>query len=232
MPKSRPKAPPRRAPLSSKPASRAPHFAAGLEQRRSLARDDFVVFRQAQVQPARALHFQHFRLDQPARGAADAQGNAGIGIAPDDFHGLGQDVIPQQHGHVVAPALVRGLFVAAQVAAVDDVVVDERTEMDQLHGSADARGAIQIEIASRLRQKQKKGGPDALAAPGQQILHVPGKPPRRAARDGLHMIMNAIQPQGNKIPGFAQYRRVVRISGCARGQHFLQKPVLRCGGQS
>src|SRR5690606_10843627 len=115
----------------------------------------------------------------------------------------------------------RGFFVATQVAAIDDVVVNERPQMDQFDGGAHPGGAFPIEIPSGLRQQQQKGGPHAFAAPRQQLLQMAGELSGSPGRDGFHDDLNAFQAFRHVIPGVIQHGGIIRA---------LYQRILHSGG--
>ena len=78
-------------------------------------------------------------------------------------HGLDVEVVAEQDRDVVAPAGVHREASAAQVGAVDDVVVDQRRGVNELDDRGVENGPLTLVAAEPCRHQQH-GRSDALAA--------------------------------------------------------------------
>ena len=84
-------------------------------------------------------------------------------------HGLDVEVVAEQHRDVVAPSRVHGQSAAPQIGVVDDVVVDERRRMDELHDGGVQDGAV-AGVAAQPRRHQEDGRSHAFPAARADVL--------------------------------------------------------------
>ena len=69
-----------------------------------------------------------------------------------------------QHRHRISPLRVRRRTAAPRIGPVDDVVVDERGVVEELHDGGKANDGRR-DFAQHLGGQQQQGWPDTLAAP-------------------------------------------------------------------
>ena len=145
---------------------------AGLEERGGLALDDLdvVVDGHRRVAPETALH-------DLALGQADA----GLGRPADDLgleagaerEGAAEEEVAGDQRVGEAEGLQRRRPPAARLAAVDDVVVQERGRVDQLERDGGLDGVVAARERSaggrRVEDEQDDGRPDALAARADEV---------------------------------------------------------------
>ena len=84
-----------------------------------------------------------------------------------------EEVVAGQHADAVAEIDRRRVHAAARLGAVDDVVVDQRRDVDEFH----VRGQRQVLArvgAAGLRGEQREARPQTLSARGEHA----GAPPR------------------------------------------------------
>jgi hypothetical protein len=80
-----------------------------------------------------------------------------------------EDVVADQDGEVVSPAVVDGRAPAADVRLVDDVVVDEGGGVDELHHRRVDHVAEAV-VAEHLRHEQEQGRAEALPPAAEDVL--------------------------------------------------------------
>src|SRR5690606_5392277 len=108
------------------------------EQLGGLGRDDAQIGVLVEVQVVGAGQLQHLALGNDAGGGGeDAQGAHLAGL-DHQFEGAGEQEVADQHAGRGAPDQVGGGLAAAQVGAVDDVVVQQGGGVDEL----DRRGQL------------------------------------------------------------------------------------------
>ena len=150
-------------------AEDGPGFGGGAEQRRRLAIDALV------VQPAGLRGVKGGEeLDQlPAgefhdrlRETADDANHSGIA---DEGGGSGEQVVSQQHRHVVAVHLVDGGLASAQAGVVHRVVVDQGSQVEQLHRRRHDERQLALVLVELCRQQGQRR-PNSLAARTQGVV--------------------------------------------------------------
>ena len=139
-------------------AEHAADLRAAAEQVRGLAADDLEVLVLGDVDVAGLRELIELAFDHPQRDVAEQPDDLERVLRQRHRHRLDVEVVAEQDGDVVAPARVHGQAAAAQIGAVDDVVVDERRGVDELD---DRRRR-----ARRGRRCSRSAAPPSAARPG------------------------------------------------------------------
>ena len=80
---------------------------------------------------------QHLALGDDRGGARQDLEDAQRAVRDHQLEGAAEQEIADQHGRLVAPDGVGGVAAAAQVARIDDVVVQQGRGVDELDGSGE-----------------------------------------------------------------------------------------------
>ena len=150
-------------PLGADVAEHAADLRAAAEQVGGLAADDLEVLVLGDVDVAGLGELVELPFDHAQRDVAEHPDDLQRVLRERHRHRLDVEVVAEQHGDVVAPARMHGEAAAAQVGAVDDVVVHERGGVDELDDRGVEHGAIAL-VAAQPGRHQQHGGAHALAA--------------------------------------------------------------------
>ena len=90
------------------------------------------------------------------------------GVADEGGRG-GEDVVAEEHRHVVAPKPADGGSAAARVGFVDGVVVDQRCDVQQLDGGRHGHEGLVVPRMERAREQRDRRA-NFLAAAHHGVL--------------------------------------------------------------
>ena len=143
--------------------------AAGAEEQRGLALDDVEVVVDGEIGAAVLLERQDLALDHLDGRRRQQPQHIEIGLGQRHRHRVHEDVVADQDGEVVAPAVVDRRPAAADFGLVDDVVVNQRGVVDELDHRAVGDVAMPF-VAQHFRDEQEQRRAEALAAAGEDVV--------------------------------------------------------------
>ena len=214
--------------------SMPPICGAAGEQVRRLAPDDVEVLVLGDVDVAVLRELVQLALDHPQRDVAEQPDHLERVLRQRQRHRLDVEEVAEQDRDVVAPLRVHRQPPAAHSAVVDDVVVDERRRVDELHDGRVQHRALAL-VAAEPRGHQQHGRADALAAAsgcscrcgesgrpatadGGRIRARPSRDRREWARTGAADLAAGCRLNGSKLVNHNILARGVstRADACAR----------------
>ena len=142
---------------------------AAAEEIRGLAPDDLEVLVFGDVDVASLGKLVQLALNHPERDVAQQSYDVERILGERHRHRLDIEVVAEQDRDVVAPAGVHREPPAPQLRVVDDVVVHERSCVNELDDRRVENGAI-ARVAGQPRRHQQHGGAHALAAARLDVL--------------------------------------------------------------
>ena len=142
--------------------------ARGGEQRGGLRADDVEIAFLAQIDAARGGQLVDLALRDHRAGVRQDLEHLQAAVLDHQFEAAAEQEIADQHARRIAPDEVRGALAAAQVAAVDDVVVEQRRGVDELDRGGEPVVA-RAGIAEQLRARERQHRPHPLAAARDQM---------------------------------------------------------------
>jgi hypothetical protein len=201
-------------------ATRAEHPAdlrAAAEEERRLAPDDLEVLLFRDVDVAGLGELVQLPLDHPERHVAEQADDLERVLRERHRHRLDVEVVAEQDRDVVAPAGVHRHPAAPQVGAVDDVVVDERGGVDELHDRRVEHGAVAL-VAAQARRHQQHRRADALAAARLDVAAHLGN--ERDARLDVadELLLDGVEVAADRFEDLRQLGEVRAISALCRSR--------------
>ena len=136
--------------------------AAGFDEGRGLAGDDVHVLALGEGEVAAAGDLHHLAFAHGDGGLADDAGGVLRLEAAAEVEGVAVEEIAHEDGVLVAPEAVDGGGAAADVGLVEDVVVDERGEVDELDDRSQ-HGVLGAHAAGGLGGEKQEGGAEHFA---------------------------------------------------------------------
>ena len=142
--------------------------AGGGEQRRGLGVDDVEVAILAELDLARGGELVDLAFRDHGGGVGKDLEHLQAAVLDHQLEAAAEQEVAHEHARGVAPDDVRGPFAAAQIAAVDDVVVEQGRGVDELDRGGKAMVA-RPGIADQPGAAQRQHRTHPLAAAGDQV---------------------------------------------------------------
>ncbi len=202
----------------ARPGPGRPELTGQGDQGGGLAFDNVEVVRLGKIEPARGRHLEHLALADDRGDLPDAQGDGLVFERAAQVEGLGDEIVPQHHGRLVAAAFVDGVTAAAEVGLVEHIVVNEGRHVDHLdhrgdgdrrlgeplagqrgvgrqgrekgQGGAEHLAAVALDMGAELGDGPDGGG-ELVAEPGLDAAQ-PGRQDRRDGRGGRGGVQNGV----------------------------------------
>ena len=136
-------------------AEEAADPAARGDERRRLLRDDPDVIGLAGDAAALAIELEDLRFGHRDGRARERFHDRAIVVADEEIEGLGIEVVADEHRRIIAPSRVGGRPPAPERRLIDDVVVDERRRVQELHDARQPHRPLAARAGEARRQEQQ-----------------------------------------------------------------------------
>ena len=134
------------------------------------ARNDLKVNALIVVRLLPVLDLHDFRLAHLHRRRGQGGRDVRMADAAEEIKSFCEEVVPQQHGNLVSPLHVDGGDAPTHFRLIDDVVVDQRGDVDELHRLRQPEPRFPG-AAPGLRRQTHQRRPDHLASRAQHMPH-------------------------------------------------------------
>ena len=188
------------------------------------------------VEPSGRLDLEQLALRHPPDGVGDDVEQVVVAVVEREQEPARQEVVAQEHAHLVLPQRVHRRHAAPRVGLVDHVVVDERRRVEEL----DERGRPVRPLgdpAAELGREEHEGRPDLLPLPLQEVpddgVEQPDARPHRVAEPAAEHAEvlgdrrpERVEPDGRGVGGWAGRGRRTRgagLGGCRASANFQSR---------